>query len=313
MSATLMTNYPSGFANGVTVRGMPLLSAYPGRVLWVSSTRGSNGNKGTFDRPFGTIDYAVGRCDANRGDIIMVMPGHVETVIAAGGLALDVAGIAIVGMGIGSLRPTINFTTAVGADMNVDAANIAVMNMLFVGGVDALTGPIDINAADFSFINCETRDTIGSAQATDFIVADDNADRLVISGWKHLGDPAAGADTALSIVGADDIVVEAFNIYGNFAVGAIEQVTTQGNRHRYGGGPVPSYIWTENSADVAITCKSDTNGFIGPNINIMLQDNAANITEACVGAAMQFMQPINICNLAGESSMQTNITASTDA
>jgi hypothetical protein len=45
----------------------------------------------------------------------------------------------------------------------------------------------------------------------------------------------------------------------------------------------------------------------------MLQDNAANITEALVGAAMQFMQPINLVNLAGESSMQTNIAASTDA
>jgi hypothetical protein len=45
----------------------------------------------------------------------------------------------------------------------------------------------------------------------------------------------------------------------------------------------------------------------------MLQDNAANITEAVVGAACQFYQPINIANLAGEVGMQTNITASTDA
>ena len=35
--------------------------------------------------------------------------------------------------------------------------------------------------------------------------------------------------------------------------------------------------------------------------------------EAFVGADMEFFQPINIVNADGQSSMQTNITASTDA
>ena len=304
------SNFPNGFANGITIRGVPLLTAHPGNVFWVDSTAGSNGNKGTYERPFATIDYAVGRCTANKGDIIMVKPGHTETVTAAAGLDLDVAGIAIVGLGSGSNRPTVNFTTATTADMDVDAANITIYNLLFTGGIDALAGPIDVNAADFSFINCETRDVTG--QATDFIVTDDNCDRFYISGWKHLGAAAAGADTAISIVGGDDWVIEDFDIYGNFAVAAIENVTTASNRVRIGGGSA-SYAWTENAADVIVTMVATSTGFVGPNINAMLQDNAANITEAFVGAAMQFMQPINICNLAGESSMQTNITASTDA
>lgn len=306
-----MTNYPNGFANGVTIRNMPLLSAYPGDVFWVDSTSGSNGYKGTFDRPFSTIDYAVGRCTANKGDIIMVKPGHVETVTAAAGLALDVATIALIGMGSGTMRPTINFTTAVGADMDIDAANVTIVNFLFTGGIDALTGPIDINASDCTLMNIETRDVTG--QATDFIVTDDNCDRLVISGWKHTGAAAAGADTAITLVGGDDWVIENFDIYGNFAVAAIENVTTAANRVRIGGGMRPNFIWTENAADVCVTMAAASTGWVGPNINAMLQDNAANITEAFVGAAMQFMQPINICNLAGESSMQTNITASTDA
>lgn len=306
-----MTNLPGGFANGVTIRGVPLLTAYPGSVFWVDSNNGGNGNKGTYDRPFASIDYAVGRCTPNKGDIIMVKPGHVETVTAAGGLDLDVAGIAIVGMGTGSNRPTVNFTTVVGADMDVDAANITVMNFLFTGGIDALTGPIDVNAADFTMLNCETRDVTG--QATDFIVTDANANNFLISGWKHLGAAAAGADTAISIVGGNDWAIENFEIYGNFAVAGIENVTTAANRVRIGGGTEPSYIWTENAADVAITMVAASTGFIGPNINIMLQDNAANITECLVGANMQFMQPINVVNLAGESSMQINITASTDA
>lgn len=306
-----ISNYPNGFAQGVNIRGIPLLSAYPGDVYWVDSVNGSDGNKGTFDKPFSTIDYTVGRCTANKGDIIAVKAGHVETVTAAAGLALDVAGIVILGFGTGSHRPTVNFTTAVGADMNVDAANISIYNVLFTGGFDALTGPIDVNAADFSMLNCETRDVTG--QATDFIVTDANASRFLISGWRHIGAAAAGADTAITIVGGDDWIIENFNIYGNFAVAAIENVTTASNRVRIGGGEQQCYAWTENAADVIVALAATTTGHVGPSINAMLQDNAANITEAFVGAAAQFFQPINIVNLAGESSMQTNITASTDA
>jgi hypothetical protein len=283
-----------------------------GAYWFVHSVTGSNGNSGkTPERPFSTIDYAVGRCTADKGDVIVVMPGHVETVTAAAGLDLDVAGITVFGLGSGSLRPQVNFTTAVGADMDIDAANVTVVNVLFTGGIDALTGPIDINAAGCTLRNIETRDVTG--QATDFIVTDDNCDRLTISGWKHSGASAAGADTAITLVGGDDWVIEDFDIYGNFAVAAIENVTTAANRVRIGGGSRMSYIWTENAADVAVTMVATSTGSIGPNICAMLQDNAANITEAFVGAACQFFQPIAIVNLAGESSMQTNITASTDA
>lgn len=304
------SHFPGGFAGGVTVRGMPILNAYGGNTYWVDSGVGSNGNKGTFDRPWATMDYAVGRCTANNGDIIMVKPGHVETVIAAAGLAIDVAGITFIGIGNGSDRPKINFTTATGADMDVDAANTTMVNFLFTGGVDALTGPIDVNAADFAMIDCETRDATG--QATDFIVTDANADRMLIDGWTHRGDSNAGADTAITIVGGDDITVKNFDIYGNFAVAAIENVTTAAV-HLKVYGDRQCFIQTKNAADVAFTAVTTTTGFVGPNINARLQDNAANITEAFVGADMQFMQPINIVNLDGESSMQTNITASTDA
>lgn len=283
-----------------------------GSVFYVHSGTGSNSNDGTSpSTPVATLDYAVGKCTASKGDIIVLMPGHAETLTAAGQCVLDVAGITVVFMGHGSSRASITLGTAVGADIDIDAAGITLVRPLILGGFDALTGPLDINAADCRLFDIETRDVTG--QATDFIVADDNADRLLISGWKHRGAAAAGADTAISIVGADDVVIESFEIYGNFAVAAIEQVTTQGNRHRYGGGPRPNYIWTENAADILITAKSDTTGWIGPNINGMLQDNAANITEAFAGAAMQFMQPLNLVNLAGEASVQSNITASTDA
>ncbi len=308
------------YSKGISVFGVPVLpgmggSVFTGNVFFVdsgapnASDEAGQGKK--IDRPFGTLDFAVGRTAPNNGDLIIVMPGHTETVTAAAGLGLDVAGISILGLGQGSSRPTINFTTVVGADMNVDAANITMSNFLFTGGIDALTGPIDINAPDFKLLNFETRDVTG--QAADFIVTDANADRLLIDGWAHRGDPSAGAQTAISIIGGDDLVIRNFNLYGNFATAAIENVTTACVRANIGGGAGWNYIWTENAADKAITMVSTARGFIGPNICAILQDDAANITEAFVGGDMAFMQPIRIVNADGESSIDTNITPSADS
>ena len=306
------SNYPNGFANGVAIRGLPVLNTYGGNLFFVDSGAGSNNNDGTHNRPFSTLDYAVGKCTASNADVIIVKAGHTETVIAAAGLALDVAGVTIIGLGNGPDRPTVNFTTAVGADMDVDAAGVTIQNFLFTGGIDALTGPIDVNASDFSMLNCETRDVTG--QATDFIVADANADRMLIDGWVHRGAAGAGAESALQLVGGDNTTVKNFWIDGNFGTACIENVTTAAVNLTVGGGSnSANYARTRNADDVIFSAVATTTGNVGPNIYARIADNAANVTEAFVGADMQFFQPISIVNLDGEVGLNTNITATTDA
>ena len=318
-----VTNFP----NGVSSFGFPVIGSGPilttGNVFFVSSVATKRSDApypaagGSPDTPFATLDYAIGQCTASNGDVIFCMPGHVESVPAAASVALDVAGVSIIGIGRGSLRPKINMTTAVGASFKVTAANCLVQNLLFAGGFDALTNPVDIRAADFTMLDCETRDVTG--QATDFIVTTAAADRLLIKRWRHSGATAAGADTALSIVGGDGIVVEDFDIFGNFAVAAIENVTTACTNLRIGGGATQNFIQNglDNAAVVAVTLVATSTGHVGPNINVRIgldsTSNTTNITEAFVGAAMQFFLPLNICNLGGEVAMASNITASTDA
>lgn len=311
-----MTNYGNGFAHGISIRGVPLVQTHPGKVFWVGNSAtllpgeksASNGNNGTFHAPFSTIDYAVGQCAANRGDIIFVRPNHTETVTAAAGLDLDVAGIALVGLGSGANRPTVNFTTATTADMDVDAANITMVNFLFTGGVDALVAPIDVNSNDFKLIDCEYRDVTG--QATDVILADANADRLLIDGYFHNGAAAAGANSAIALIGMDNPVVRNFKLVGNFAVGAIDIRTTAAVDVDFHSG----YVWNKNAADIAIvdTITAST-GKIGPDLFIMVTDNAANITEAVTGATFHLFDPVYVCNLVNEKAMLINWTASTDA
>lgn len=152
-----MTNYPNGFANGITIRGVPLQTAYPGKVFWVSNAStlltgqkgGSDGNKGTFDAPFGTVDYAIGQCTASRGDVIIVKPGHAETISNATTILADVAGVAIVGLGTGSLRPTFTFDTATTASIPVSAANVAFKNCIFTANFADIVAPFTLAAAKY--------------------------------------------------------------------------------------------------------------------------------------------------------------------
>jgi hypothetical protein len=151
------SNYPNGFADGVTIRGIPVVQTYPGQVYWVNSssiiadggTGGSNGNPGTYQRPFATIDYAIGRCTAGRGDIIMVMPNHTETVSSATSIVCDVAGVAIIGLGAGASRPRITFTTAVTAAIQVSANNVTWKNVVFTANFADINEAFNVTTATF--------------------------------------------------------------------------------------------------------------------------------------------------------------------
>lgn len=105
-------------------------------------------------KPFATIDYAVGQCTASNGDVIYVMPGHAESVTAASGIDLDVAGISVIGLGNANNRPTLTYTTATTATMVIGADDVKVANINFVCGVDSLGMFISQEANDFTLEDC---------------------------------------------------------------------------------------------------------------------------------------------------------------
>ena len=107
-----VTNFPNGVSSfGVTVLGGGVdIPATTGTYFFVDSSTGSNSYNGLDkNHPVATIDYAVGLCTANKGDIILVMPGHNEAITAATSLVVDVAGIQIIGLGVNQSRPMLDF------------------------------------------------------------------------------------------------------------------------------------------------------------------------------------------------------------
>lgn len=301
-------------AKGVTINGVPILNVYSNKVFWVDSNTGSDGNKGTFGRPFATIEKAVNSLAAtDYGAVVLVKANHKETITTAGGLDLDVPGLSVIGLGTGTQMPEITFTGSA-ADVDIDAANITLKNIEFTITTTAPTTMIDINAADFKMLDCLA--VASSALApTDLIVADANADRLVIDGFTFRGGDAtnywASMQSCINLVGGSHAALRNLWIDGEFAQAAVENVTTAAEELTVGGDNQTSYI-RNNNYNVIFTAVTTTRGNVGPNINARLYDNAANITEAFVGADMQFFNPIRIVNADGESDIEWNGTASTD-
>ena len=171
----VMTNFPYGFANGLSVRGVPLLQMQPGQVFFCGNADvlnpqqkgASDGNRGTFLDPFKTLNYAINTaCLANRGDIVFVLPGPAETITDAATITLATAGVAVIGLGTGSLRPTITYATNTTANIPVTAANVTMQNFLLKSTVascaSAFTTTGTALSPNFSLDNIEFKDTSAS-------------------------------------------------------------------------------------------------------------------------------------------------------
>jgi hypothetical protein len=221
------SNYPNGFPFGVTIRGMPINVTNPGQVFWVNNSTvlpvggiaGSNGNKGTYQQPFSTIDYAIGQCTANRGDIIMVMPGHAETVDAATDIVMDVAGISIIGLGAGSKRPTLTFSVAATANIPITAANMTVKNILFVANfadvASVFTATGTNTPTDFTVEDCEFRDT--SSILNFLTVVTGNATAGSMNGFTFLNNRVLGLGTTAATTAVKMAAAQVRQVYkGNF-------------------------------------------------------------------------------------------------
>lgn len=171
----------------LTVEGALLGVNQYSNVFYADSGSGADspGNYGTtYLAPFATIDFAIGQCTASNGDIIYVLPGHTETISAAAGIAADVAGISIIGLGNARNRPTITLSAAA-SDIDIDAANILLANMdIVMSGVsDGVTAGIDVNAADFTLSNVRiTMSDSDGLNARAAIIPDASADRMTLDG-----------------------------------------------------------------------------------------------------------------------------------
>lgn len=146
----------------------PFGNVTTGMIYFVdnSNTNAADGGTGAAapdwgtepDKPFRTVDYTIGQCTANKGDIIYVMPGHAETISTTAALIPDVAGVTIMGLGNASARPifSISTTGSHAHTIGITGAGTRMSNMIFRAADQTGSSGICIfvNAADVTIDGC---------------------------------------------------------------------------------------------------------------------------------------------------------------
>lgn len=287
-----ISNYPNGFSHGVSIRGVPLLNTHAGNVFWVDSGTGSNSNNGTYGQPFSTLAYALTRCTASNGDVIILFPGHAETVSTATALDLNVAGVSVIGApSVGTLRPTFTVDTAATATVTISAANVTVENVLFIANLDGLNSTLTVTGAN-CYLDIEHRDTSSLIEADIAITVtgDQFTCRLRDIGFAG-GDQR---DQSITLNGVDNARID-IDFYGKVATSVVDMITAACTDVEVRGTMYVSGT-TDGSKNVTATITGSTwymdvvdaaagARFTGGSAAAVASDDISTITAALYGAA----------------------------
>jgi hypothetical protein len=255
----------------------------PGNVYYACSVNGTDATSSGFspENPFASIAFAVLQCAADNGDLVMVLPGHIESVATAGQVNMSVAGVTVRGWGVGRQRPQIKWTNTAGT-WTITAARCVVENIWFTPGTVGAVNFMTVSAADCAIRNCEFELANGSASNTgQSILTTAAADRLKIedNDFKPTGANGTGL-LAISLVGGNAIRIRRNVIQGKFGsgVGGITGATTDSLDLVVDGNIITNRT---ASSTKAITLTSGTTGSVSNN-RLGILSGSAPITGAAL-------------------------------
>lgn len=160
------------------------------------------------------IAEAIALTTAGRGDRIYVLPGHAETLTAA--IAVSVQGVEVIGLGRGSLKPTITVNGTVDG-FNMSGADTKLENIHFAAPeTDEATAAINIAAAGVHLKDITGIGSKTSKNFVDMITVAAGADDLFLENVRFHNTTVA-VNSFLNIEAA----VARFRIKGFFAFGDV--------------------------------------------------------------------------------------------
>ena len=173
-----------------------------GETFYVDSAVAGSGGTSP-DSAMATLDEAFAKTAANRGDVIVVLPNHSETVTGVAGIAADVAGVTVIGLGSHNQRPRFLMDGAASVTAVISAADVTFRNLVFAAGhADIVTG-IGVTAKGawldrVEFVeNVATENFLIQVNATG---GDNTADGLKITNCRSIGADAS-ENEFLALVG----------------------------------------------------------------------------------------------------------------
>jgi hypothetical protein len=150
-----------------------------------------------------TLAQGLARVRAGFGDYVICLPGHAENVADATTISNALlSGTRIIGVGVGSLKPTFTWT-ATASSIAVSVANVLISGCLFkVDGIDAVVNAFNITGADFHFVNNEVETSTTSKAAAIVMTLGTGAHRALVSNNLFRGLTSAANTDGILVSGA---------------------------------------------------------------------------------------------------------------
>ncbi len=197
-----------------------------GNVFYADSNAGGSGTGTSWTNAVTTIKLAALKCASDNGDVLLVAPGHTETLTASDAVDITKTGLRLFGLGVGENRPTLTYTT--NGEFVIGADDVEIHGFNFIAG-NAVVHAIDVEAGMENFVINDCRFWTTSVNTDEFIDCIDIAagsDNGKITNCEfEMG--AASAVSAISHVGSDFTEISGNLFSGDFSTACIEDATTK--------------------------------------------------------------------------------------
>lgn len=216
-----ITKFPNGLSSwGVPILGGSSIPTTTGNYFFVDSGTGAAGNNGLDPaEAVATIDQAVNLCTASNGDVIIVFPGHSETIASATSLVVDVAGIQIIGLGQGRNRPLLSFS-ATASRIPVSADNVTISNLVFDASIAAIVSGVTVTGDNVTIENCEWNLDATGVEFLQMLDIDATT-RTTIRNCKFIAENIAGCNNAIRTDANAYLSVVGCEFRGDFTTAAV--------------------------------------------------------------------------------------------
>jgi hypothetical protein len=143
------------------------------------------------------------------------MPKHAETItgITNSGLTMDIAGVRVIGLGSGNVRPTITLATPTTTTITMSAANVSLENVIIKSTIAEIVSLFTISGAGCTLDAVDVQG--GATSIITAVTTTAAADQLTIRNCQHFTTAAVtAAGPWINLIGADDckITDNYFNI-----------------------------------------------------------------------------------------------------
>ena len=196
-----------------------------GKTFYVDSNHGDDGRSGRSPETcLATLDAAIGKCTADHGDVVYLLPGHAESeAVAATSIAtMDIAGVTVIGLGDGDQMPTFSLGVA-DATFTISAPDCLLRGVRIKSTVADVAVGITMSAlSDNTIIDgCVFRDDGAAKELLAAISITAAANGITIKNCDFRTTAAAGSANAILSAAVTDLNLIKNTIYGKYSAGGI--------------------------------------------------------------------------------------------